>query len=153
MPGVIEGETIFPPAFPPRLWSLLRVGLKRSPEANYHLAFLPRVAPWLFSFWLASRPKKLLEFASAMRPMFSRAVAEHEALMTESGALDYLRKTGWAKIYRSEKTFAEMAPELDLADELGIAYRAMRHPRDARARAGAEAAFRARRCSGRAPPA
>ncbi len=123
--GVLEGETIFPPAFPPRLWSLLRVGLKRSPEANYHLAFLPRVAPWLFSFWLASRPKKLLEFAFAMRPMFSRAVAEHEALMTESGALDYLRKTGWAKIYRSEKTFAEMAPELNLADELGIAYRAM----------------------------
>ena len=123
--GVIEGATIFPPAFPPRLWSLLRVGLKRSPEANYHLAFLPRVAPWLFSFWLASRPKKLLEFAFAMRPMFSRAVAEHEALMTESGALDYLRKTGWAKIYRSEKSFAEMKPELNLADELGIAYRAM----------------------------
>jgi D-amino-acid dehydrogenase len=123
--GVLEGETIFPPAFPPSLWSLLRVGLKRSPEANYHFAFLPRVAPWLFSFWLASRPRKLLEFAFAMRPLFSRAVAEHEALMAESGALQYLRKNGWAKIYRSEKSFAAMAPELNLADELGIAYRAL----------------------------
>jgi D-amino-acid dehydrogenase len=123
--GVIEGNTLFPPAFPPRLISLLRVGIKRSPEANYHLASLPKVAPWLFNFWLASRPKKLLEFAFAMRPLFSRAVAEHEALMTESGASQYLRKTGWAKIYRSEKTFADMAPELNLADELGISYRAL----------------------------
>src|SRR5688500_10809770 len=123
--GVIEGATVFPPAFPPRLGALLRVGLKRAPEANYHLAFLPRVAPWLISFWMASRPKKLLEFAFAMRPLFSRAVAEHEALMTEAGALQYLRKTGWAKIYRSKKTFAAMAPELNLADELGIPYRAL----------------------------
>ncbi|HET7678505.1 MAG TPA: FAD-binding oxidoreductase [Xanthobacteraceae bacterium] len=123
--GVIEGETVFPPAFPPGLGSLLRVGLKRAPEANYHLAFLPKVAPWLFSFWMASRPKKLLEFAFAMRPLFSRAVAEHEALMTEAGALQYLRKTGWAKIYRSKKTFAATAPELNLADELGIPYRAL----------------------------
>jgi D-amino-acid dehydrogenase len=123
--GVIEGATVFPPAFPPRLGALLRVGLKRAPEANYHLAFLPKVAPWLISFWMASRPKKLLEFAFAMRPLFSRAVAEHEALMAEAGALQYLRKTGWAKIYRSQKTFAEMAPELNLADELEIPYRAL----------------------------
>ena len=123
--GVIEGATVFPPAFPPRLGALLRVGLKRAPEANYHLAFLPKVAPWLISFWMASRPKKLLEFAFAMRPLFSRAVAEHEALMAEAGALQYLRKTGWAKIYRSQKTFAETAPELNLADELGIPYRAL----------------------------
>ena len=123
--GVIEGETVFPPAFPPSLWSLLRVGIKRSPEANYHILSLPKVAPWLFSFWLASRPQKLLEFAYAMRPLFSRAVAEHEALMGESGALPYLRKTGWAKIYRSEKTFGQMAPELELADKFGLPYRVL----------------------------
>lgn len=123
--GVIEGNTVFPVAFPPGLGALLRVGLKRAPEANYHLAFLPRVAPWLFSFWMASRPKRLLEFAYAMRPLFARAVAEHEALMTESRALEYLRKNGWAKIYRSERTFAAMAPELELADKFGIAFRAL----------------------------
>jgi len=123
--GVIEGETIFPPIFPRSLISVLRVGLKQAPEANYHWASLPKVAPWLFAFWQASRPKKLLEFAFTMRPLFSRAVAEHEALMTEAGALQYLRKTGWAKIYRTEKTFKAMAPELNLADELGIPYRAL----------------------------
>jgi D-amino-acid dehydrogenase len=126
--GVIEGETVFPPYFPPGLINFLRVGLKQAPEANYHLAFLPRVAPWLFNFWLNSRPEKLLEFAYAMRPLFGRAVAEHEALMTEAGALQYLRKNGWAKIYRSQRTFDDTAPERNLADELGIACR----PLDAR---------------------
>lgn len=120
--GVIEGNTLFPPAFPPGLINFLRVGLKRAPEANYHLAFLPKVTPWLFNFWLNSRPKKLLAFASAMRPLFSCAVAEHEALLTEAGALQYLRKTGWAKIFRSDTTFRAMTPELNLADELGIPY-------------------------------
>jgi D-amino-acid dehydrogenase len=123
--GVIEGNTLVPPAFPPGMLSLLAVGLKQTPEANYHLAFLPKVAPWLFRFWLASRPKRLLEFALAMRPLFSRAVAEHEALLTEAGALQYLRKTGWAKIYRSERSFRKTAPELRLADELGIPYRVL----------------------------
>jgi D-amino-acid dehydrogenase len=123
--GVLEGETLFPPAFPPSLISLLRVGLKRSPEANYHILSLPKVAPWLFSFWLASRPQKLMEFALSMRPLFSRAVAEHEALMAESDALQYLRKTGWAKIYRSDKTFRAMGPELALADEIGVPYQVL----------------------------
>ena len=123
--GVIEGATVFPAYFPPGLLSLLKVGLKRAPEANYHLAFLPKVAPWLFSFWLNSRPQKLVEFAHAMRPLFSRAVADHEALMTEAGALQYLRKTGWAKIYRREQTFNDTAPERNLADELGVVHHAL----------------------------
>ena len=43
--------------------------------------------------------------AEAMRPLFARAVAEHEALLAEAGALRYLRKEGWLKLYRSERTF------------------------------------------------
>ena len=54
--GIIEGNTIFPPAFPSSLSALLRVALKRAPEANYHLTFLPQVAPWLLAFRAASRP-------------------------------------------------------------------------------------------------
>ena len=45
--GIIEGNTLFPPAFPSSFSALLRVALKRAPEANYHLSFLPQVAPWL----------------------------------------------------------------------------------------------------------
>ena len=105
--GVIEGSTILPPAFPQSLGGLLRAAFKRGSDANYHLKFLPQVAPWLLAFRAASRPDRLAETARLNRPLFAVAIAEHEALMLESGATRYLRKTGWLKLYRSEKSFSQ----------------------------------------------
>jgi len=118
--GVIEGSTILPPAFPASLSALLRVAFKRASDANYHLRFLARVAPWLIAFRAASRPDRIAETARLNRPLFARALAEHETLMAEAGALRYLRKTGWMKIYRSERAFTALAPEFALAREFGI---------------------------------
>ena len=56
-----------------------------------------------------------------MRPLFARAVSEHEALAEEAGAAQYLRRTGWLKLYRSDRAFAALARELDLAKRFGIA--------------------------------
>jgi len=123
--GVIEGNTIFPPAFPSDPIALLRIALKRAPEANYHLSFLPQVAPWLVKFRAASQPQRLIETARLMRPLFARALAEHEALLAESGATRYLRKQGWLKLYRSRRVFEALKSELALAQEFGIPYRAL----------------------------
>jgi D-amino-acid dehydrogenase len=119
--GIIEGNTIFPQAFPSNWTALLRVVLKRAPEANYHLAFLPKVAPWLLAFRAASEPARLLETVQLMRPLFSRAIAEHDALVTEAGAERYIRRNGWLKLYRSDRSFAGTARELEMASRLGIA--------------------------------
>jgi D-amino-acid dehydrogenase len=119
--GIIEGNTIFPAAFPSRFAELLTIALKRSPVATYHLSFLPKIAPWLLAFRAASRPERLLETAALMRPLMARAVAEHEALSAEAGAQNYLRHNGWLKLYRTDRGFAGVARELDLAAELGIA--------------------------------
>jgi D-amino-acid dehydrogenase len=119
--GIIEGNTIFPAAFPSDWGTLLRIALKRSPLANYHLAFLPKIAPWLAAFRAFSQPARLLETSQVMRPLFARAVAEHEALAAEASAVCYFRRTGWLKLYRSERAFAGLKRELDLAKSLGIA--------------------------------
>jgi D-amino-acid dehydrogenase len=119
--GIIEGNTIFPAAFPSDWATLLRIALKRSPLANYHLTFLPKIAPWLLAFRAASQPARLVETARLMRPLFARAVSEHDALSAEAGAERYLRRTGWLKLYRTEPAFAGLARELDLAASLGIA--------------------------------
>jgi D-amino-acid dehydrogenase len=123
--GVIEGNTILPPAFPSELLALLRIVLKRAPEANYHLSFLPQVAPWLLAFRAASRPQRLVETARSMRPLFSRAVAEHEALLAEAGASRYLRKNGWLKLYRSERAVAALSGQFALAQDFGIPFRVL----------------------------
>jgi D-amino-acid dehydrogenase len=119
--GIIEGNTVFPAAFPSRFAELLRIALKRSPVANYHLAFLPQIAPWLAAFRTASQPSRLVETAQLMRPLLARAVAEHEALAAEAGAQGHLSRRGWLKLYRTDRAFAAQATELELAARLGIA--------------------------------
>jgi D-amino-acid dehydrogenase len=123
--GVIEGSMLLPPAFPSDLSALVRIAFKRAPEANYHLSFLPQAVPWLLAFRAASRSDRLLETAHAMRPMFARAVAEHETLLAEAGAEPYLRKNGWLKLYRSERTFAALHGHLALAQEFGVPFRTL----------------------------
>jgi D-amino-acid dehydrogenase len=119
--GVIEGNTVFPPAFPSDWAERLRVALNRSPQANYHVSFLPKVAPWLATFYAASTPARLIETARLMRPLMARAVGEHETLSGEAGAERYFRRTGWLKLYRSDRGFAAQQRELRLAKDFGIA--------------------------------
>lgn len=123
--GIIEGNTIFPPAFPTDFSALARIALKRATEANYHLSFLPQALPWLMAFRAASRPDRLAETARLIRPLFAQAVAEHEALMAESAAAQYLRKTGWLKVYRSERAFKALQGEFDLAAKFGLPLQAL----------------------------
>jgi D-amino-acid dehydrogenase len=118
--GIIEGNTVFPAAFPSSPAALLRIALKLAPEANYHLRFLSRAAPWLLAFRAASRPRRLAETARLMRPLFAIAIAEHETLLREAGAIRFLRTNGWLKLYRSQAVVAALGHELDFAAELGI---------------------------------
>lgn len=123
--GVIEGNTLFPHAFPSGFGDLLRIAFKQAPEANYHLSFLPKVAPWLLAYRSNTSPEGSLAFAEAMRPLFSRAVSEHESLMAESSATRYLHKDGWIKVYRTEEAFAATARERELAATLGLHQRSL----------------------------
>jgi D-lysine oxidase len=123
--GIIEANTLFPAAFPTSLKSLLRIALKLAPEANYHAHFLARVTPWLLAFRCNSAPERMVATMWAMRPLFGRALAEHEALMAEAGASRYLRRTGWLKLYRSDPGFAATRPERALAAELGLPVRVL----------------------------
>jgi D-amino-acid dehydrogenase len=123
--GIIEANTLFPAAFSSRFKSLLRIALKQAPEANYHATFLAQVAPWLLAFRRNSAPDRLVATMQAMRPLFSRAIAEHQALMAEAGAERYLRHTGWLKLYRSDRGLAGTARERAVAAELGLPLRLM----------------------------
>jgi D-amino-acid dehydrogenase len=123
--GIIEANTLFPASFPSSFGALLRIALKQAPEADYHVAFLASVAPWLLAFRRNSAPDRLVATMQAMRPLFARAIAEHEALMAEAGAARYLRHTGWLKLYRSDRGLAGTARERSVAGELGMPLRVL----------------------------
>jgi len=123
--GVIEGNTLLPHPFPSGLGALMRIAAKQATEANYHLSFLPQVAPWLLAYRANSAIDRRMAFAKHMRPLFARAISEHEALMAEAGAERYLRKDGWIKVYRSEAAFAETARDRELAGTYGLPFQAL----------------------------
>ena len=90
--GITEGATIYPPAFPKGFSELASIALKRASGTNYHLAFLPQIAPWLLCFRFWSTPQHLAATARLMRPLFDLAVAEHEFLMMEFGRSELFAK-------------------------------------------------------------
>jgi D-lysine oxidase len=118
--GIVEGNTVFPAAFPASFIELAKIALKRSSLANYHLGFLPKIAPWLSAFRAASQPARLIETAQVMRPLLARAVSEHDALAVEAGAERHFNRRGWLKLYRTRKLFEAQKAELDLAARFGI---------------------------------
>ncbi|GGE41672.1 FAD-dependent oxidoreductase [Agaricicola taiwanensis] len=120
--GVIETSALFPVAFPRNITTLMKVGLKRAPQANYSIGGLASVAPWLWSYFRNSTPDKLEHTARTLYPLVSRALEEHEPFIAATGAERYLRRTGWMRVYRSEMPFNEEKTELALADELGVPY-------------------------------
>jgi D-amino-acid dehydrogenase len=118
--GIIESNTLLPPAFPSDWKELARIALKRSPIANYHLSHLPRIAPWLMAFRAVSRPGRLVETAQVMRPLLGSALTEHAILASEAGAQALFNRGGWLKLYRSARAYAALAPEFALAAHYGI---------------------------------
>jgi D-amino-acid dehydrogenase len=124
--GVIESNTVFPYPFPSSFSQLLRIALKRATEADYHWSYLLRVWPWLLAYRANSTPEKLAETAHVMRPLFARARAEHEALMAETDAMRYLHVDGWLKLYRSDRAFAALGRELELAGRFSIPFLTLR---------------------------
>ncbi|MGD9925039.1 MAG: NAD(P)/FAD-dependent oxidoreductase, partial [Pseudorhodoplanes sp.] len=120
--GIIEGNTYFPYPFPRKISALLKIAFKQAPEANYHLFYLPRLAPWLFAYLRHSSGDAMFEFAERMRPLFAASIAEHESLMREANAERYLRTNGWLKIYRTSRAFDAAKPDLDAIAAAGLAF-------------------------------
>jgi D-amino-acid dehydrogenase len=123
--GIIEGNTYFSYPFPFDFGKLLKIAFKRAPEANYHISALPRLLPWLFAYCAASTPRAMREFARTMRPLFSRAVAEHEELAREAGAERHLRRNGWLKLYRTVRSFDRVKSDLDEIARAGLEFKTL----------------------------
>ncbi|MBV9555549.1 MAG: FAD-binding oxidoreductase [Pseudolabrys sp.] len=123
--GIIEGNTLLPHPFPAGVGAFLEVVFGQTSAVNYHFADLPKTLPWILDYKRNSAWEKRQEFAKAMRPLFARAIPEHEALMAEAGATKYLRKEGWLKIYRQQDAFDAIRRELDLATQYGLEFRTM----------------------------
>ncbi len=118
--GLIERASMFPYLFPRDPKKLVLYALNLLPEAHYHLSALPGVAPWLWRYFKESAPDRAARSSAALRPLIQRCLIEHEALIEAARVGDLLRKTGWIKLYRSEKTMAAGVADAERLRDFGL---------------------------------
>ncbi|PWB82299.1 MAG: amino acid dehydrogenase [Methylocystaceae bacterium] len=105
--GLIERASIFPYLFPRDMRDLFYYALNLSPQAHYHLSALPGIASWLLRYFRESGPERARRHALDALPLVERCLEEHDALIEVSGAGELVRRIGWIKLYRSDRTLAK----------------------------------------------
>ena len=101
--GLVQREGVYPYGFPHDFGALFRYGLNRTIDAHYHPSAIPRLAPFLWKYWHHSRPARHKAIARIYSRLIEHCISEHEALANAAGVQDLFRRTGWMKIFRTER--------------------------------------------------
>jgi D-amino-acid dehydrogenase len=124
--GLIQREGVYPYGFPHDFGALARYAFNRTIDAYYHPTALPRLAPFLWQYWMHSRPARHHEVAQKYSKLIEHCVSEHDALCVAAGAAGFFRRLGWLKAFRStherDRRFAEAER---VHREFGVNYRAL----------------------------
>src|SRR5687768_15430110 len=121
--GLIQREGVYPYGFPHDFSALGRYALNRTIDAYYHASALPGLAPFLSRYWMHSRPARHREVAKKYAKLIEHCVSEHDALAGEAGATGHLRRTGWLKVFRTERERDKRFAEADRTlPEFGVNY-------------------------------
>ncbi len=117
--GLIEQSDLVPRAFPRDPLELAGYATGRDPRAGFDPFFLPRLAPFLFSYWRNSAPGRLRGVTGMLAPLFLNSIAAHKELMTAAGALDLLRPNGWLHLYRDGPVGKDMREAVAISRDHG----------------------------------
>lgn len=120
--GAIVNESCAPTAMP-GVWrqALASIGDPLSP-LSIRASYLPRAAPWLLRFLLASRRKRVTAIASALHALSQHATSDWRKLTAGTGLERCFGDGGWLKVYETSAAFDKTAAARQLMDRLGVAY-------------------------------
>lgn len=122
--GLIQREGVYPYGFPHDFGALFRYAMNNTIDASYHWNAIPKLAPFLLSYWLHSRPSKHEAIAHQYATLIEHCVTEHDALAAEAGATHLLRRKGWMKVFRSAaEQDARLTEAAKWNKEFGLNYR------------------------------
>ncbi|WP_439496779.1 NAD(P)/FAD-dependent oxidoreductase [Bosea sp. (in: a-proteobacteria)] len=122
--GLIQREGVYPYGFPHDFGALFRYAMNNTIDASYHWNAIPKLAPFLWSYWMHSRAAKHQAIAHQYATLIEHCVTEHDALATEAGATQLLRRKGWLKVFRTAAQQEERLSEAERWNkEFGLNYR------------------------------
>jgi D-amino-acid dehydrogenase len=99
--GLIQREGVYPYGFPHDFGALIRYAMNNTIDAHYHWSAIPKLAPFLWSYWMHSRASQHEAIARKYATLIEHCVSEHDALAEEAGATGLLRRKGWMKVFRT----------------------------------------------------
>jgi D-amino-acid dehydrogenase len=124
--GLIQREGVYPYGFPHDFGALLRYARNNTIDASYHIAALPKLVPFLWTYWMHSRPSQHAAIAHQYAKLIEHCVVEHDALAAEAGAAGFIQRKGWIKVFRTAKEQdARLAEAERWHREFGLNYRAL----------------------------
>jgi D-amino-acid dehydrogenase len=85
-------------------------------------SYLPKLAPWLYRFWRASRADVLERTVQAQGAMMRLAEPEMLGLMQRAGIHHMLRENGSLELYESEQELNAALPGWEARKRAGIAF-------------------------------
>jgi glycine/D-amino acid oxidase-like deaminating enzyme len=113
---------ILPLASPKIMWKAPRWLFDPLGPLSIRPAYLPKLAPWLTRFALASRPEKVEASAAAQAAMMELAARETFALAERAGIKEMIRHDGSLELYESEAEFEDTRSGWDRRAKAGIEF-------------------------------
>ena len=124
--GLVQREGVYPYGFPHDFGALLRYAFNRTIDAYYHPSALPGLAPFLWQYWMYSRPARHTEVAHKYATLIEHCVTEHDALAVEADAAGFFRRAGWLKVFRTARERDIRFAEAERVHrEFGVNFRAL----------------------------
>ncbi|MDN4575709.1 amino acid dehydrogenase [Pandoraea cepalis] len=103
--GLIQREGVYPYAIPRDFASLAHYAGNRATDVRYHPMAMPKLTPFLLTYWHNSRADRHAQIARAYSTLIEHSVSEHRDLIEAAGAQALLRTTGWIKAFRTGRAF------------------------------------------------
>ncbi|MDE2363063.1 MAG: FAD-binding oxidoreductase [Hyphomicrobiales bacterium] len=132
--GLIERASVDLYTFPRDIGTIARTVLGLNAAARIDWAALPQTLPWIARYFFESAPARAALHARYALPLIERCLSEHMELASAANATALIRKSGWIKAFRSERTLAAGAREARHIRDFGLTFDAL----DARALAALE---------------
>src|SRR6516164_11238592 len=122
--GLIQSEGVIPYSFPREFGVILSYAMNHRSDVVYHLAALPRIAPWLFRYWQNGTSERIERSARALAPLMAQCVQEHDALIAEAGdaAGALVQHKGWIRCLRTEESLHQAIANARRLDKYGVDY-------------------------------
>ena len=118
--GLMALSHVTPMALPGIVRGIPRMLLDPDAALAVRWRYLPRLAPWLARFLLASRRAEVERICAALASLVLGALDAYGPLLELAGARDLVQRRGLLYVYETERIFARARAEIELRRRFGV---------------------------------